>query len=149
MGANPRGTRPLHVIDAQAFHGFVGVIPSTGHISRFRGSIDGYRQLKWRPQDVNAPQETLGFLLDMDVGCLTVYRHGKREGVIETGLSGEELRWTVLLHLPGHSGTIVARVPPTLTAEEEKQQALEIAEVEAREILPPVAMEEGELYVIE
>ena len=55
---------------------------------------------EWPGKDRILPNEDCGLLLDVDEGTLTVYKDGKRLGVIMDGLVGE-FSWCVMVHGTG------------------------------------------------
>ena len=48
---------------------------------------------------------TIGLLLDLDEGTLTVYKNGRRLGVMKDGLSGEYC-WYTSIYSSGERGTL-------------------------------------------
>jgi hypothetical protein len=117
-------------------HGvFYGIDPASGKIS---GSYDNYEgenvevAVSFPGGEAFKPGDTMGMRMDMDRGCVTVYKNSRRLGLAFIELNelfhGEHLCFTVALFssLSASVGLeINLRTPPELSAEEHSKEAKE------------------------
>ena len=71
------------------------------------------RSYKWNGMEPSVQGDCIGILLDSDRGLLTIYKNGKKLGVMCGGLCGETLSWVVPLWDVGDSVQLNLLSKPT------------------------------------
>eukprot|EP01047_Picozoa_sp_COSAG01_P058193 COSAG01_NODE_6824_length_3482_cov_5.154597_1_plen_281_part_00 len=78
---------------------------SDHHFYNTRGGPDRFGRCKWEGIQGASKGDTIGLLLDLEVGTVTVFKNGKRLGVMATGLEGSYC-WAVVFCYQGCSACI-------------------------------------------
>ena len=79
------------------------------YFSDWAGSNEN--EISWEGMETMSFDDELGMLLDLDEGTLSVYKNGRKLGVIKSGLAGPYC-WVVSMQVGAHVGIKRGTIPP-------------------------------------